>query len=145
MHHRNMGDRMILAQQPRNMHRVGLFVIRLPIEHKTQAGMPRNIRHAQAIRAVGANQQLIPTSNNAGQHGLDAKGAAALHKHRRVFRFGHMRQRQQACADTLCDRLIVVIPSAMVKQHFLLDRIGRRQRPGCEQLIIMVHIYSPLV
>ncbi len=140
-----MGDRAVFAQQARNMRRVGLPVIRLPVKHVAHPGMAGDIRHAQAVSTVGADEQLVPLPDNAGEHGFDAEGAAALHEHRGIFRFGHMRQFQQACADALGDRLVVVVPGAVVEQHLPLDRIGRCQRSGREQLIIVVHIHSPLV
>ena len=107
--------------------------------------MLRDVAHAQAVSAVGADEQLVRRADHAGQHGLHAKGAAALHEDSRVRRLGYMREPQQTRADALGDGLVIVIPGAVVKQHLALDRIGRGQRPGGEQLVIVVHAFLLLL
>ena len=97
--------------------------------------MFRDIRHSLPVRSVGADEQSVLRTCYAGQNRLYAKSSAALHQNRSVVLLRYMSEFQKPCTDLLGDFFIIVIPCAVVKQHFLFYGIRGSQRPRRKKFI----------
>ena len=140
-----MGDPGIRLQHPGDLLRIGAAGVLLLVEDIVYPRVPGDLHHAQAIGAVGRNEQLIPRSHHAGEDRLHPEGAAALYEHGGVLRLSDMAQLQQRGADALGDLLVVVVPGTVVKEHLRLHGIRGGQRSGCEQLIAIHGSQSSLL
>ena len=136
MNHAHMGNFRILLQYLSHPPRVRNPVIVFPIHGHLFSHSAGNFRHPFPIGPVGADQKLLLISQRASHHGFHSKGTASLHEHNRICFLRRMGKAEQLSPDFPGDLLIILIPGAVVKQHFSFYRIGRRQRSRRQQLVI---------
>ena len=139
MNHGDVCDRRVglevfghFARARHGVERFGVFGAR-------HARLAADVGQTHAVSAVAAHEHALVGADDARKDRLVAEGAATLHEHGRIQPRVCVGKLEQRRANLLGNALVVIVPSAVVERHLLLDGTSRRKGAGSQKLVRVFH------